>query len=98
MCSDLSQDAVSQKVRGVFLSATVLIPGLRGRHTCTDADSVQMKSCRENTREAEQTFTEILHYMRGYVTSHCIILALIPPDARSPCSAAWLKGLRGTSR
>ena len=42
-----------------FFSATVLIPGPRGRHTCTDADSVQMKSCRENKRSRTNIYSSI---------------------------------------
>jgi hypothetical protein len=47
-----------------FFSATVLIPGLRGRHTCTDADSVQMKSCRENKRSRTNIYRSVTLHER----------------------------------
>jgi hypothetical protein len=51
-----------------FFCTTVLIPGLRGRRTCTDADSVRMKSCRENKRNRTNIYRSItLH--EGMCTS-----------------------------
>lgn len=69
---------------------------------CTDADSVRMKSCRENNRSRTSIYTSITleEGQERCETHRCIqvIPALISADPRTPCSAGWLEGLREISR